>query len=1065
MPKLYALLVGIDQYHPDSRVRNLHGCVNDVQVMQSFLQQYYHPLIETAHQITCLLNEQASRENVINTFGSHLGQAGPDDFVLFYYSGHGSHEPTSDAFKAGDALGQNETLVCYDSRLPQGYDLADKELAVLISRLNSDAQKIIILDSCHSGSATRSSEEERLGRKRQIPATRFTGGIKQARTLSEYMLPGDGHYQKQFDAEGKVTVPEARHIVLSACNRDETALETLSGRGLFSTHLIKVLEEFKTNISYDNLFIQIQSSVRKARGEQTPQVGPVGGFDTRLSFLGKAPVEKETHFVQWNSQSNQWEMSFGAAHGLPTEPLDIKKLKLKLFPNVESTTGDTGLEAEVKQVSFDKSRLDFPEGDKTQNYKAEITGFPRQLKLWVYLNGSATETQQFLDFYEKRKSAYLLFMNDPAGCSYELLVKGGHLLVYHRASGLLVQGVDEFSDWGIKKIVEVLTHIERWERIKRIHKEATALEVGQVQFTAQQVEATGREVEHEFAGEKITLDLIQSNGSWGNRKLRIAIQNKTRQDLYVQALYMSRFYQVMVANGEKELPKGSGEVDLFNYGLTINDPNITQVVDVIKVIVSTEPLNAAIFNQDKLELGKIQSRTRFMEGASPAWDAVAGSVDWFTQTFHVTIAGIVAKLGPASYTIDQLTFSAHPEWRANLGFASLHAHFHNANAINALPEKLTGSNYEILKFPAGTKEERSVIVFNNIENERSLQQSPLQLEVGGIPPGNTVLPLTYDGNHLIPFGEVRRSGEKVIISFTGLPVEQDLQRVGAPQSLEFVLVKTPKAAQEKRGLHWVDHEQAQKDNRKKEGLAEKIASAKKVLLLLPGLTEDTLEMVSATDFAQAEYDLTLTYDFPDPAASVEQLAESLARALDQVGLFQSDRAVNLVAQGTGGLVGWYLQHIQYQQKVFDQMLLVGVPMAGTDLGALSAAKSFLLQALAFALNYRPGKAGDILALYNQLNEKDDVGAIQSLADSDRNSAVLQMLKEATPSDAAIVRFNGQLKEPASNADQVLLLELKNKMEQLTGESPLPVIEQPAANVYYFNYFNNQDAIAWLRQNL
>ncbi|WP_353737246.1 caspase family protein [Moorena sp. SIO3B2] len=43
-------------------------------------------------QLLKVKDEQASREAVINRVRNHLRQAGKNDVVLFYYSGHGSQE-------------------------------------------------------------------------------------------------------------------------------------------------------------------------------------------------------------------------------------------------------------------------------------------------------------------------------------------------------------------------------------------------------------------------------------------------------------------------------------------------------------------------------------------------------------------------------------------------------------------------------------------------------------------------------------------------------------------------------------------------------------------------------------------------------------------------------------------------------------------------------------------------------------------------------------------------------------------------------------------------------------
>jgi hypothetical protein len=87
--KLYALLVGINNY--PLGVSPLQGCVNDVEEVNKLLNNSFQRL---SPQIVSLTNEQATRQNIIDAFRTHLCQATVNDSVLFYYSGHGSRKCT-----------------------------------------------------------------------------------------------------------------------------------------------------------------------------------------------------------------------------------------------------------------------------------------------------------------------------------------------------------------------------------------------------------------------------------------------------------------------------------------------------------------------------------------------------------------------------------------------------------------------------------------------------------------------------------------------------------------------------------------------------------------------------------------------------------------------------------------------------------------------------------------------------------------------------------------------------------------------------------------------------------
>ena len=181
MSRLFALLTGVKDYHPQSRVRSLTGCVNDVNNIATWLQKRF---AANDLQIKKLLNEEATRQGVIDTFISHLinnPDIKPGDIVLFYYSGHGSFATSNPAFSEWDSEGKDETLVLYDSRCTGNFDLADKELRLLLSRIPAHASIVVIVDSCHSGSITRNIndlDQILLGQAKHQPAHNNDPGKK-----------------------------------------------------------------------------------------------------------------------------------------------------------------------------------------------------------------------------------------------------------------------------------------------------------------------------------------------------------------------------------------------------------------------------------------------------------------------------------------------------------------------------------------------------------------------------------------------------------------------------------------------------------------------------------------------------------------------------------------------------------------------------------------------------------------------------------------------------------------------------------------------------------------------
>ncbi|MGK7903253.1 MAG: caspase domain-containing protein [Hormoscilla sp.] len=134
-----ALLVGINQYPTAA----LTGGVTDVELQRSLL---IHRFGFSTDDIITLTDKQATREQIESAFIEHLiEQAGPDDVVVFHFSGYGRQ------VRQGEAL-QN-TLVPVDGGDPspenrQVNDLSISRLHLLLHMLPTQ-KAIAILDTSY----------------------------------------------------------------------------------------------------------------------------------------------------------------------------------------------------------------------------------------------------------------------------------------------------------------------------------------------------------------------------------------------------------------------------------------------------------------------------------------------------------------------------------------------------------------------------------------------------------------------------------------------------------------------------------------------------------------------------------------------------------------------------------------------------------------------------------------------------------------------------------------------------------------------------------------------------
>jgi hypothetical protein len=151
-----ALLIGINKY---KALPTLQGSINDIETMREILlTRWAFP----ERNITVMKDEAATRAGMLAALEQFVRDAGPNDIVYFHYSGHGSQVEDLNGDESDDHL--DETLVPQDGRTAEVRDITDDELDTIFARLRSKTA-FIVLDSCHSGTATRSLDF----RTRSIP--------------------------------------------------------------------------------------------------------------------------------------------------------------------------------------------------------------------------------------------------------------------------------------------------------------------------------------------------------------------------------------------------------------------------------------------------------------------------------------------------------------------------------------------------------------------------------------------------------------------------------------------------------------------------------------------------------------------------------------------------------------------------------------------------------------------------------------------------------------------------------------------------------------------------------
>ena len=153
-----ALLIGINTY-PNlaeldeagnvKKERNLFGCVNDVTVMRTVLEEQFKFPPEN---ITLLTEEAATRDGILQAMNTLTEQVQKDDIVVMVYAGHGSRRPDPEG---DEPDGYDSTLVPYDSGRAFRYnsapnrDITDDEIYLWINHKRVTPEFIAVLVRPH----------------------------------------------------------------------------------------------------------------------------------------------------------------------------------------------------------------------------------------------------------------------------------------------------------------------------------------------------------------------------------------------------------------------------------------------------------------------------------------------------------------------------------------------------------------------------------------------------------------------------------------------------------------------------------------------------------------------------------------------------------------------------------------------------------------------------------------------------------------------------------------------------------------------------------------------------
>lgn len=1033
---IYALLVAIDKYHPKTSVSNLAGCKNDVNRIHSFLQERlgdnYKPLL--------LADEEATKENIIAGFENHLSEAKADDAILFYYSGHGSQAMTPMEFWHIESDRLDETIVCHDSRLPGKSDLADKELAWLISDLaQTGAHITAIMDCCHSGSGTRDTDQYDVASRRVKTDTRpasldgYFFSKKLSNTdIEQMMKKNTGSLSGWFD------LPMGDHILLSACRSEQTAKEkAIDGerRGIFSHYLLETLQAGGSTITYRDMYMRTNALVRANVAEQAPQMDTTGETDLNQPFLGGAIQDTVPHFtlavrIDPKTRKNQgWCINAGGTKNI--KKIDDKKTtRLAIFPS--GATADDLRHADhalafvkVTEVASTYSKVElipdtFEAGFELQEnevYKAVVTDTP-VAPLLVKIDGDEAAAHMVREAlsHSGPQGGPSISVRETADDNYDFSVTAQNeaFVIERRQDGYpLVEGTESYTQESAEIVVNRLEHIATWLRELNLTNPNTKLKRSDIDIRIKVLNDDGELVEVEQNKE---LELYCKGVEDGDEAMmEIRIANNSDRRLFFVFLLFSEAYDIASLTdgnevngkwldpGEKFYPL---EGEVFAY---IDDDQwergITTLEHTLKLIVSTDENFASDYLQDPLPISAKQT----MRAAGRRRRSTRSVSDWFTIEKAFTVHQPKGESLPAVgevYAPDHvgITIEGHSELSGII-------------ELNTLPEasRSTGNqtlpaiirDHPTLFQPAELSASRggvsgiSVLDLKETSGLESITpDNPLKMTLNSeLDDNETLLALGMIGDYFVPLDIATDSQDgKIELTIEHIP-EEAVNTRSLKRSLRILFQKYasqyigtpytfPRLARievSETGEVTYHHDEAD--------LKKRVSEAQKIGLYIHGIIGETKLMASSartgwlkfeSDVPEinASHDLLLAFDYENINTPIEEVAALLKEKLAAVGLKAGhDKTFNIIAHSMGGLVSrWFIEYLG-GNKIVNHLVMLGTPNGGSPLPQL---EDWLLGALTVGLNALAITAWPITVLNTIIAgiEKIDINLDQMHPDSE-----------------------------------------------------------------------------------
>lgn len=253
-----ALIIGISDYgnamEDPNKWSNINGA-NDVALLSPLLKKQ-------DYKVTSLVDSQATYSNITNALKKLTKDAKKGDIVYLHFSMHG--QPFED-LNGDETDGWDEALIPVDAQMyyeedmyDGGKHLIDDELESFFTKIRSkigtNGELFVVLDACHSGTASRGDDE-------------YVRGIREGFTRSgkEYTPNRSEETNDYFNIPSEVG--QSHITILEACrsyqqNKEILDYESKTWYGSLSYYVAKAMNDYQ--IDKSGIWIEV---VKTSMGE------------------------------------------------------------------------------------------------------------------------------------------------------------------------------------------------------------------------------------------------------------------------------------------------------------------------------------------------------------------------------------------------------------------------------------------------------------------------------------------------------------------------------------------------------------------------------------------------------------------------------------------------------------------------------------------------------------------------------------------------------------------------------------------------------------------------------